>query len=213
MADNFEEWHDAARQYAAEHPELGLWPFQIEAMASDWAWRMEGAEITAESRESAYQDWISGNNPYSVHTVHLDGYDQRGNWDRLKKKCREDYTVFWLCHADFKQDMNRFIDSISIELYFDEEKAWRQFREWMSGENPKSPHHVPFDATNSAERAARRQELHARYPEEMKEDTFWFLYEHKLLDQQPRWEAVQKRVEELLKEDCKPALVKRIRHK
>ena len=64
----FEDWIEAGKQYAADHPELGLWPFQIKEMASDWAWRMEGCPITPESIEFTYDDWINGCSPYSVHS-------------------------------------------------------------------------------------------------------------------------------------------------
>lgn len=213
MADSFEDWHDAARQYAAEHPELELWDFQIEAMASDWAWRWEGSEITPQRMERAYQDWISGNNPYSVHTVQLEGYDNTQQWARMKEGVRKEYIVSLLTYCMDIRNIDRFLDSISQDIYFDKEKAWKQLLDWNSGKNSKSPHHVPFDPVNLREREERKQELHARYPQEMKDDVFWFMYEDKLEDQTDFFNGVKKRVAELLAEDPEPVHVKRIRNR
>lgn len=198
---NFEDWHVAGAQYAADHPELDLWPFQIKTMASDFAWRMEGCEITPETVQNAYEDWISGNNPYSVHTVRLDGYDQTGQWERMKQGVRKEYIVFLLTYCMDLRDINRFLDSIGQDIYFDKKKAWKQLMEWNSGKSPASPHHIPFDPVNVAEREERRRILDERYGPKIMGD---FLYQlsrasTSLLDHRDELIAQRKRVNKMKK--------------
>lgn len=162
MDNTFEGWMVAAEKYAADHPELGLWDFQIKAMASDWAWRWEGMEVTPERTEKAYADWISGNNPYSVHTIILDGYDSEEDWRRKRVIARAKAIAWALSKGIDEHEVERFVTGTRIAgLYFSTGNAEDALRRWMSGwkHYPQSPHYIPFDPVNIAERAERIEVL------------------------------------------------------
>lgn len=167
MKNSFKDWKAAARQYAADHPELDMWEFQVEAMASDFAWRMEGCNITPESVEYAYQDWISGNNPYSVHTIglrHEDGYDYP-EWVRRKKAtAEEEHRQYGLDHGIEPENLDRYIRGVHPELYFDKNKAVRATREWFSGEMKESPHHIPREPEHIKAREERLEAIKSMFP-------------------------------------------------
>lgn len=166
--DSFEAWHVAGEEYAAEHPELDLWPFQIKAMASDWAWRWEGIMPTPELKEKAYADWISGNNPYSVHTVPKDGYDDHEQWRRLKIIAEDQYRDFGRSKGIEEWQLDRFVHDMHVELYFRESQAEPKYQDWIQGSqwSQSSPYYVPLDPENIAERVTRRAELLERHPME-----------------------------------------------
>lgn len=162
MDNTFEEWMVAAEKYSADHPELGLWDFQVKAMASDWAWRWEGMEVTPERMERAYEDWISGNNPYSAHTIMLDGYDRDESWRRKKVVARAKAIAWALSKGIDEHEVERFVTETHIAgLYFSTDNAEEAYRRWMSGwkHYPQSPHYIPFDPVNIAERAERLEVL------------------------------------------------------
>lgn len=160
--DSFEGWWAVAEKYAADHPELGLWEFQVKDMASDWAWRCEGFEITPENIEWAYADWISGNNPYSVHTVCLDGYDRDEDWRRKRVIARAKAREWALSKGVDEHEVERFIDTTDIGgLYFTKDNVEDAYCRWVRGwkHYPESPHYIPLDPVNIAERAERIEEL------------------------------------------------------
>lgn len=82
---SFKAWTKAARKYAEDN--LDLWDFQVAKLASDFAWRNEGIPVTKKSLESAYEDWISGNNPYSPHTLRKG--DEHDGVDYEEKEARK----------------------------------------------------------------------------------------------------------------------------
>lgn len=152
----------AAEKYAADHPELGLWPFQVKAMASDWAWRWEGMQVTPERVECAYEDWISGSNPYSVHSIGLDGYDMQEDWRRRRVIARAKAIEWALSNGIDEHEVERFVSGTHISgLYFAKDNAEDALRRWMSGSKlyPESPHYIPLDPVNIAERAERLEVL------------------------------------------------------
>lgn len=174
---NFEDWHVAGAQYAADHPELGLWEFQITAMSSDFAWRMEGAEITSENVQRAYEDWISGNNPYSVHTVRLEGYDQQESWRRLKVIAEDEFREFGRSKGIEEWQLDRFVADMHVELYFRKDEAEKKYGWWIKGSRfswGRSPYFVPFDPVNVAERAERLGVMRERYPMKNWQAQIWF---------------------------------------
>lgn len=168
MKNSFKDWKKAARQYAADHPELDMWEFQVENMASDFAWRMEGVNITPESVEYAYQDWISGNNPYSPHTIGLRsqefGYDY---WEWVRRKdaiAEEKHRQYGLDHGIDPENLDRYIRGVHPELYFDKDKAVRATRDWFSGKMQESPHHIPLDPEHVKARAERLEAIKSMFP-------------------------------------------------
>lgn len=163
LGSSFEDWHVAAAKYAEEH--LDLWPFQVSEMASDWAWRWEGCKITSEILHEAYEDWISGFNPYcKPHNIALEGYDQMGEYDhKAIVACRDitDLAVSMGVERPVAETMAQDIrkhhgDSVGI---YNKEKHFRKWiDEWFSGVNRYSPHRVPLDTVNLEERKARLKE-------------------------------------------------------
>lgn len=158
--DNFELWHDAGHKYAADHPELELWEFQVKAMASDFAWRMEGMEITDENVQYAYDDWISGKSPYSVHSRATarsieEGYDFMEQCRRDRVKAQEKAAAFAVEEGMDPREARLFSENCGIELYFYADRGKMMLKDWYSGKNEKSPHHVPLDPENKALRDER----------------------------------------------------------
>lgn len=162
----FEDWVEAAKEYAEAH--LDLWPFQVNAMASDFAWRMEGCPIDEESLQHAYDDWVSGNNPYSIHTIMLDGYDRMGQWDHdTKISCRE-ITEIGIREGMEPWQAARMAEDIrkqhghSVGIYKGEKHYRKWMSEWINGNNRYSPHWVGLDEVNLEERKERLKELERR---------------------------------------------------
>lgn len=163
----FEDWVEAAQEYAEEH--LDLWPFQVKEMASDFAWRMEGCKITKKAVQHAYDDWISGNNPYSIHTIQLDGYDRMGQWEHDTKMAARKMVKIGVQEGLETWQAERMVDDIvkqhghSVGIY----KSGKYYRQWMdewkNGTNRFSPYHVGLDEVNLEERKARQQEIEDRY--------------------------------------------------
>lgn len=168
---SFEAWKKAARDYALE--QLDLWEFQIQALASDFAWRNEGIPITKENLDGAYADWISGRNPYSVHTIHLDGYDKKGKWERDARDCKEKLHEFALESGFDEVQAIRFVRDVELERgigisYVREREFQQRMKEWINGKNRYSPHHVPLSPEHILNRQERWDEIRGYYPE--KED-------------------------------------------
>lgn len=168
---SFEAWHDAGRDYALRHPELDLWEFQIKNMSSDFAWRMEGCLITLESIDHAYADWISGNNPYSVHTIPM--WDIEQGYDRDRKQRRDNREAL-LKVKDIAFAKYDIIDYALMRLLMDVMRYHRTslwydaykdkdckgiIKAWLSGKNPYSPHFVPLDQSVVEIRQSRRSFL------------------------------------------------------
>lgn len=85
---SFKAWTKAARKYAEDN--LDLWDFQVAKMASDFAWRNEGIPVTEKSLELAYADWVSGNNPYSPHSLRIgDEHDGANYKEKEERKYRK----------------------------------------------------------------------------------------------------------------------------
>jgi hypothetical protein len=166
---NFELWHEAGWQYAKDHPELDMWDFQIKEMASDFAWRMEGMDITPENVEWAYQDWISGQSPYSIHSRATpgrieDGYDFMEQCRRDKLKATEEFKTYLLESGVDPFEVDKIAATrLSNPLYFRPEEGKRVMRDYFSGINPNSPHHVPLDPLNKALRDGRVAYINERY--------------------------------------------------
>lgn len=163
----FEDWKQAAADYAAAH--LDLWPFQVQEMASDFAWRMEGSNITEDSVQYAYNDWISGNNPYSVHTIILDGYDRKGQWAHDSRvACRKLVDLGVENGMDIRS-AQRMADDIykhyndEVGIYKSGKYYQKWMKEWFTGENLHSPHRVPLDAVNLEERVIRQKEQEEKH--------------------------------------------------
>ena len=165
--NSFEDWHIAAAEYAHKH--LDLWDFQIKEMASDFAWRMEGADITDESLHEAYEDWISGNNPYCfAHGITLDGYDQQGQWEhdsRVAMRNMVDLVVSEGWDIRIAERMAHDVYAAKgneIGIY----KSGRYYRKWIesweAGEFPQSPHSVKLDPKNITEREERLKQIKNR---------------------------------------------------
>lgn len=176
--DNFELWHDAGRQYAKDHPELELWDFQIETMASDFAWRMEGMPITPENVEMAYQDWISGNSPYSVHSRATprsieDGYDFGEQCNRWKRQAKEDLKTYLLMSGAEPFEIDKIAEDYS-DLFLKDRGGAHIWKEWVSGKNPKSPHHIPLDPLNKQLRDDRVKYINERFRPKRKTLSFLF---------------------------------------
>lgn len=172
---SFEAWHDAGRDYAARHPELDLWEFQIKDMSSDFAWRMEGSLITLKSVDHAYADWISGNNPYSIHTIPM--WDMKDGYDRdesNRRECREaiikvkdaainDYGMNGYPLARLLMDvMRKHRTSLWYDVYKSKD-CHGIIDSWLNGENPYSPHFIPFQSELVQERKERRAFLEEQH--------------------------------------------------
>lgn len=177
MASSMKAWKKAAHQYAAEHPEIDLWPFQIDRMASDIAWRYEGLKITPETVQEAYEDWISGQSPYSPHTVPLDGEDLSESVRRHDIARRNEIFEDALSTGMEKRLARRFADTIYLQTYYKENIA-KEIAEWFAGIHPESPYHVPFDEVNIQEREERKALIRSQRPD-ISDFSFRILYRSK----------------------------------
>lgn len=167
----FEDWIEAGKQYAADHPELEFWPFQVNTMASDWAWRMEGIEITSESIEDAYDDWTNGMSPYSVHSRatpnhERDGYDFHGMYNRKKAKNFRKMVEYAISIGIDRRNIDRFFTGLRVDITTRECDIDNHLKRWYTGELESSPHHVPLDRENYLLREARINQLTQLYPAE-----------------------------------------------
>lgn len=177
MANSFKAWEKAARKYAAKHPEFDMWPFQINRMASDIAWRYEGCEITPDSVQEAYEDWISGQSPYSPHTVPLEGEDLAESIRRYELSRRDEIFEDAVSTGMNKRLARKFADTIDVQTYYDVDIA-KKIDEWFAGVHAGSPYHVPFDEVNMAEREERRALVRSQRPD-MSDFSFAILYRSK----------------------------------
>lgn len=166
---SFSDWKTAGRQYALEKlPDL--WEFQVEKLASDFAWRNEGILITPENLDGAYDDWISGNNPYSPHTLpHKrgeDGYDYEEDIKRRNSEGVREAFEYAVGQGMPEFAAIRFAEG-SGKGHSLAYKGNRDFpalmEDWISGKNKYSPHHVPLNPENISEREIRWQELRESY--------------------------------------------------
>lgn len=153
LSDSYKDWEKAAKLYAEEH--LDLWPFQVEQMAHDWAWRNEGAKITLESVKESYADWISGWNPYSKsHSIQLDGYDDNGQWEHDSKMAQRELKAMVMSRGFDERSADRLCSDVykslgdSLGIFSDAENLEGYIKDWISGVNRHSPHHVPLDPEN-----------------------------------------------------------------
>lgn len=161
---DFEDWVAAAKKYAEKN--LDLWPFQVEAMASDFAWNWEGCEITEEMLQKAYEDWTSGSNPYCTsHSIELEGYDEIGQYNHDSRIAQREIIELAIAMGIDLQIAQRISEDIykskgnSIGIYNDVEDHLSSIQEWIDGVNELSPHHVPFDKLNLLERQEREEDL------------------------------------------------------
>lgn len=177
MANSMKAWKKAAREYAANHPELDLWPFQIDRMASDIAWRFEGLKITPESVQEAYEDWISGQSPYSPHTVPLDGEDLGESIRRYELSQRDKIFEDALSTGMDKRLARKFADTIYIQNYSQKEIE-KEIDAWFAGIHSESPYHVPFDEINIKEREERKALVRSQRPD-ISNFSFQILYRSK----------------------------------
>lgn len=164
MARSAKAWKKLAYKYADEHPEIDLWPFQIDRMASDIAWRMEGLKIKPNSGQEAYEDWISGQNPYSPHTVHLDGEDLT---EYLRRADIEKRNQIFSDAVDAGMELRlaeKFADTL-YSPYYDKKNIKKEISDWFEGIFPESPYHVPFDDVNVQERKERKEFIRSQCPE------------------------------------------------
>lgn len=178
LGESSGDWRLAARQYAEQY--LDLWPFQVSEMASDWEWRWEGCEVTKETMHDAYEDWISGFNPYCrAHVILLDGYDRMGQYEHdTKMACRDiaNLAISMGIESRMAESMSQDIRKYhgdSVGIYNDEEYFLTWIQEWFDGTNRYSPHWVPLDAINLQERSVRLEELKARRKESKRSIPRW----------------------------------------
>ena len=177
MANSMKAWKKAARKYAAEHPEIDLWPFQIERMASDIAWRMEGLETSPERMQEAYEDWVSGQSPYSPHNVPLDGEDLAESVRRHELAERDEVFADALSTGMDTRMARKFADTVYLNTYA-KENIQQEIDDWFAGVDEESPYHVPFDAVNIAERKERKEAIRAQRPD-LSKFSFEILYRSK----------------------------------
>lgn len=164
MASSFEAWRKAALKYADQHPEIDLWPFQIARMASDIAWCMEGLKIKPESIQEAYEDWVSGQNPYSPHCIHLDDENFTAHMKRVDETTRNTIYQDVLETGMHSIIARKFADTVSY-FHYEKKNLPKAIKDWFDGVDTQSPHHVPFDAINVEERKARKAFIRSQCPE------------------------------------------------
>lgn len=158
ITHSFEAWVEAGTKLGNEkfpdwHPKM------IERMANNFGWRAEGMFITGESVEIIFDDWITGQSPYSPHGIPNDGYD----WELLGLgETNKSYSIL----LDFGMNVQKLDKCIAERFAHDcadvstmsVDECKRQYRDWISGKNKMSPHHIPFsDVVQEARRERRRK--------------------------------------------------------
>lgn len=181
LPNSFEDWVNVSSSYARDnfpdwHKEM------IGRFASNMAWRNEGAVVTDENVAEAYEDWVSGKSPYSPHYVSTDGYDY-DIWDlQERKKLAEGLNSYALENGMEPFMANRFAhNSLKDAGVIVPADYSRILDEWISGDNPASPHHIPLDAENQAERDERRKQLRRKY-EHVSDFSFKLFFRKRLTD-------------------------------
>lgn len=163
---NSKDWVAVARDYAETrfpdwHPQM------IAEFASDIDWRMEGIAISEASMEDAFEDWISGQSPYSPHTVYKEGYDyeiwalmQRAeSLDKVRKVAMEAFS-------DEPWDIERFIAGYMDKLtasYTYERDILDAIKKYRAGEVVYSPHWIPMTEEGLENRKEREQYLRSQH--------------------------------------------------
>lgn len=163
VLDDFEDWWAGAEVYAAAnftdwHPEM------VREFASDIAWDMEGAVLTASSMEWASGRWFSGANPYSPHCVPNDGYDLNEWHERDRKNSGSELIEFAIAQGMEPRMAERFAtDTLGSYSFISKEDFEKALNEWWTGKNDQSPHFIPLDDVNKRERDERRASLREKY--------------------------------------------------
>ena len=178
----FKDWKKAGAKYAKTN--FPDWNDQMVAeFAVDLAWRYEGQAVSPESLEDAYEDWISGQSPYSPHCVPLDGYDYSEWGERQLRDEKLALTEFAITRGFESFEAERFAsDTLKIiSGIYDEETRSRLMEDWLNGRNEFSPHHIPFDEVNKAQRDERRALLRMKY-HHVSDFSFKLFFHHRLTD-------------------------------
>lgn len=164
---NSKDWVAVARDYAETrfpdwHPEM------VNRFASDIDWRMEGIRITEKNMDDAYEDWVSGQSPYSPHTVPKDGYDYE-IWNLVNRAESRGKTesiareVFSAEPWDIDKFVNGYMDNLTSSYTYEDDirKAAVKYRE---GTVSYSPHWIPMTDEGLDNRKAREQYLRSQQP-------------------------------------------------
>lgn len=164
---NSKDWVAVAKDYAQTrfpdwHPQM------VARFASDIDWRMEGVRITEKSMQNAYEDWISGQSPYSPHTVPNEGYDYE-IWAKSKEAESRELTEN-IAREEFSAEpwnIDRFVagymDNLTSSYTYENDirKAVVKYRE---GTVSYSPHWIPMTDEGLDNRKTREQYLRSRQP-------------------------------------------------
>lgn len=177
----FEDWFAAGEAYAAKnfpdwHPEM------VKEFGSDLAWQMEGAVLTPSKMEKASEDWFSGANPYSPHTVPNDGFDYEQWGKRERRDSRVAVEAYGLAQGMDQKTAKRFADDVMKEYSTIYDTSFESaFSEWFAGKNKFSPHYVAFDDENVKLRNERRNALRAKYAH-VSDFSFRIFFNNRLTD-------------------------------